>query len=140
MSASQSPSQQAHLELAAANFVSFQDVRIDARWRVSMLFYSALHQVCAVQCRKGTRIARHTDRADWLFMQSKKIGTRYEELRTASEIARYQPGPFQYSPEQVAIGGHLFRKLYQPIATWAATQGSFRAVLPDPEALSPPAS
>lgn len=49
MSDSLNPSQRAHLELAAANFASYRDERIDARWRVCMLFYSALHQVCVVQ-------------------------------------------------------------------------------------------
>lgn len=56
------------------------------------------------------------------MQQSSKVGDRYNQLQSAAEVARYQPGNFPYTEPQVSPGGVLYNKHYQVLADWAAKE------------------
>ncbi|MFI4894602.1 MAG: hypothetical protein ACIAQ0_14400 [Phycisphaerales bacterium JB058] len=111
-----------HLETARRNLELYQDQRIDSAWRLTMLFYSILHQVSAVEVKTNSIQTKHDLRTKWLYNVGQKVGSCYDHLRSMSEIARYQPGPLPYTDAQIEPGGFIYRKYYQPLAQWVSEQ------------------
>lgn len=122
MSRARSGSATQHLELAQANLATYQVLAVPPRWRLVVLFYSALHQVAAVAAARSITHSGHDHRAHWLSSESRKVGARYADLRAASETARYQPGRLPYNDGQISTDGHFYRRDYLPVTHWAAEQ------------------
>lgn len=108
-----------HWTMAGENLALFAQGNLPDRWRLTTVFYAALHVATAVAADRGVKLNSHSHREGWLLGVASKPGRALSVLRSHSLISRYQPGFFPYRPGQVRPGG-LFHKKYNVVAYWAA--------------------
>lgn len=116
-----------HIQKAHRNFDSAR-VEPRADWKVTKLFYAALHMVEAVAAAEGRHSRNHLDREMFLRHGHRREWNHYARLKDRASTARYVPTMFPMTAEQVChqIEGRHFRA----IRLWASARlgrGTFQA-------------